>query len=521
MKITKYFGLRATPQSQAIPASTQVKNSAGGFVWQLNPWDRLDRFLILGTEGGTYYIGEAKLTVDNASNLVTLIQEDGQRVVRRIVEISREGRAPKQDAAIFALALCASLGSDEVKREALASLPRVARTGTHLFQFASEVEQMRGWGRSLRRAVGDWYLDKTPDQLAYQAVKYQQRNGWSHRDLLRLAHPRTQDPKLNGVFRWIVRKEADEAGPQIEAFERLKAVTDAAEASKIIREAKLPREAVPTELLTEPEVWEALLEEMPMTALLRNLATMTRAGLLEKKSKATDDVIARLLDQERLRAARVHPLAVLIANRTYASGRGMRGSGTWDPVRSIIDALDESFVLSFRGLESSGKRWLLALDVSGSMGWRVQNSPITCAEGAAAMALAALWAEPEAHIMGFASGFRRLNLKKGMSLETALKRTSTITFGSTDCAQPMIWAQKNGIQADVFVVYTDNETWAGSIHPAQALRQYRERSGIDAKLIVVGMAANDFTIADPNDPGMLDIVGFDASAPAAMKAFAG
>ena len=31
---------------------------------------------------------------------------------------------------------------------------RVARTGTHLFQFAQFVEGFRGWGRSLRRAVG-------------------------------------------------------------------------------------------------------------------------------------------------------------------------------------------------------------------------------------------------------------------------------------------------------------------------------------------------------------------------------
>jgi len=44
------------------------------------------------------------------------------------------------------------------------------------------------------------------------------------------------------------------------------------------------------------------------------------------------------------------------------------------------------------------------------------------------------------------------------------------------------------------VVYTDSETWAGTLHPAQALRQYRERM---AKLVVVGMASNGFTIAEP------------------------
>lgn len=33
------------------------------------------------------------------------------------------------------------------------------------------------------------------------------------------------------------------------------------------------------------------------------------------------------------------------------------------------------------------------------------------------------------------------------------------------------------------------------------------------KLVVVGMVSNGFSIADPDDAGMLDVVGFDAAAP--------
>jgi 60 kDa SS-A/Ro ribonucleoprotein len=84
----------------------------------------------------------------------------------------------------------------------------------------------------------------------------------------------------------------------------------------------------------------------------------------------------------------------------------------------------------------------------------------------------------------------------------------------------MVEAMKRGWAVDTFVVYTDNETWAGEIHPAQALRQYRERTGIPAKLVVVGMASNGFTIADPDDAGMLDVVGFDGATPALIGDFA-
>jgi hypothetical protein len=70
------------------------------------------------------------------------------------------------------------------------------------------------------------------------------------------------------------------------------------------------------------------------------------------------------------------------------------------------------------------------------------------------------------------------------------------------------------------VILTDSETWAGDVHPSRALRDYRRASGIDARLVVVGMVANEFSIADPSDPGMLDVVGFDTATPQLIWDFA-
>src|SRR5215468_4492799 len=164
---SKLFSWRQTPQSEPIPGT--VANSAGGHAFPVDDWTRLDRFLILGSEGGSYYASEAALTRENAGG-----------------EISEAGRAPRNDPALFALALATAVGDEATRNAAFAGLRRVARTGTHLFQFAEAVQAMRGWGRGLRRAVASWYLARPVDELAYQAVKYQQRHGWSHRDLLRL-----------------------------------------------------------------------------------------------------------------------------------------------------------------------------------------------------------------------------------------------------------------------------------------------------------------------------------------------
>src|SRR5579859_3491702 len=121
----KIFNRRATPQSQPIPGSNQVRNSNHGYSWQVDDWTRLDRFLILGAEGGTFYIGERDLVKQNHDAIIRCIKENGVRVVDRIVEISEAGRAPKNDPAIFALALVATHGNNEAKAHAFKNLSKV------------------------------------------------------------------------------------------------------------------------------------------------------------------------------------------------------------------------------------------------------------------------------------------------------------------------------------------------------------------------------------------------------------
>jgi 60 kDa SS-A/Ro ribonucleoprotein len=522
----KHINFRFTPQSQPIPGSTQVANAAGGFSWELDVWARLDRFLILGTEGGSYYVGERTLTVEAAEAVGKCLSVDGLRVVKRVVEVSQSGRAPKNDPALFVLAMCAGMGSPEVRAAALKALPDVARIGTHLFHFLGYVEGFRGWGRGMRRAVGDWYNAKDADALAHQLVKYQQRDGWSHRDALRLAHPKPVTEAHGALYKWVTQKDPATAEvpavPLLEAHRAAKAATKADEVVGLIKTARLPREALPTEWLTEPAVWEALLEEMPMEAMVRNLATMTRVGLLTPGSAASKLVVERLYDEARIRKARLHPIKLLAALTTYQAGRGVRSKGEgWDPVTGIVDALNDAFYLSFGNVEPSGKRLVIALDVSGSMGaGMVAGVPgLTPRVAAAAMALVTAATERDYTVMAFCDKFVPLTISPKQRLDDVLRMTDNLPFGGTDCALPMTWALKNKVKADAFMVLTDSETWFGSVHPAQALRDYRRKMGIPAKLVVCGMVANRFTIADPEDAGMLDVVGFDTAVPQTVSDF--
>lgn len=519
------YSTRRTPQSEPLPG--QAANSAGGHAWQVDDWTRLERFLILGSEGGSYYASERELTRENAEAVLRCIAADGVRAVKVIADVSVSGRAPKNDPAIFALALAAGHGDVPTRRAALDALPEVCRIGTHLFHFAGYVEQFRGWGRVLRRAIGEWYQREDLDALAYQVVKYRQRDGWSHRDLLRLAHPQAPTPGHDALYHWIVKGElrGEPMPAAVHAYRAAQAAPTAAETFEAIRRfgSVLPREALNPDHLSDPHVWSALLEAgMPMTALIRNLATMTRVGLLSPMSAATQVVVEQLGDGDRLRKARVHPLAVLVALNTYAAGRSARGVGEWNAVPQIVDALDAAFYAAFENVEPSNKRTMLALDVSGSMGWgQIAGMPgITPRVGSAAMALITAATEPAHMFAAFTRSFSQLMISPRQRLDDIVRSISSLPFGGTDCSLPMIAAQQNRMEIDTFVVYTDSETWAGNVHPVQALRAYREQSGIAAKLIVVGMVSNGFTIADPDDAGMLDVVGFDTAAPQVMADFA-
>lgn len=515
------------PQTEALDG--QVANSAGGFSYGVDCWTRLDRFLVLGCEGGSYYATERKLTVENAKCILECAQQDPNRTVNRIVEISKGGRAPKNDPAIFALALLAGQTNDSGRyRELVASLayqalPHVCRTGTHLFMFVEYVTQFRGWGRALRAAVANWYLEKDADKLAYQVTKYAQRNGWSHRDLLRLTHAKPENAGHKDVFQYVAQRDkwlaSKRAGTRMLVTVEEAKTASVSKLCKLIREEGLVREHIPTERLNDPGIWAALLENMPMTAMIRNLNKMTEIGLLSPLSNGTAMVCDKLRDQHMLQAGRVHPFNLLVALKTYASGKGFLGSKTWTPVPEVVSALQDAFYLSFGTITPTGKRHLFGIDVSGSMSSHINNTNVSCRSAAACLAMIGMRIEPRSYAFGFTSIFRDLGITAGDRLEDVERKVYYSNFGSTDCSVPMMHALTNRLEVDAFVVLTDSETYAGRQHPTVALEEYREKMGINAKLIVVGMVGNDFSIADPTDPGQLDIVGFDTAAPSIMADF--
>eukprot|EP01043_Picozoa_sp_COSAG02_P011089 COSAG02_NODE_403_length_23058_cov_12.124134_6_plen_797_part_00 len=788
-------------------------------TFEIDDSKRLLRFLILGAETGTYSVAPHEHAAANIDALSRMLSGGrGEEAVALIKAVSVAGRAAKQTTTMTALAVCAQAGDTATRQAAYCALPAVCRIPTHLFEFIERAEAAAkafnsgstGWGRARRRAVSNWYASKKPDALAEAVTKYQQRNGWSHVDVLRLSHTKPSTVAHATILSYVVdglaaaklqhaklkspemseedQRQCDRVVEYLAAVEATKSLkkpddealeyrqTAAEECAALILAHNLRREHVPSWLLNEPTVWDALLKDMPLTALTRNLGKISSLGMLSSGAQNNADsdvydreteIVARLGDAKALQKARVHPFLLLVAKATYDRGHGQRGDLSWTISPEVSEVLGTAFELALAGLPplpaepdwcmvagdgyraaqcaeaipSPAKRRILqAVDVSGSMAWSpiLGSEVISARLGAASLAYInkkragpadtvttvgfgthvteitgleearsldeatkaiaempdgpfdlvlmldctgsmGCWiAESKKKLIsiteqiscwfpdgegGLRVGFvayrdindrdqyvivdptsnfdelleainaqsasgggdtpediagafhkvLQLPLREeatkllvhicdapchgtryhsaddtypkgdpdgrdpeqllaqmaargidyvlfdvdpgGMLLEKmkqlfkeaydgAVGRTSlemgvyalghdasrlertilesverSACGGGTDCAAAMLWAMENDIKVDCFVVYTDNETTSGDVSAAEALRQYREKAGIAARLAVVALTAGGETVADPEDHGMIDFIGFDASAPAALEAF--
>jgi len=521
---------QVTPQTEKIPGreSEMVANNAGGQVFALDMWSYLDRFLILGSDKPSYYATAQKLTKDAAKNVSVCISADGVKTVNRIVEISQGGRAPKNDSAVFALAMCAVSGDAETVAAAYDALSKVARIGTHLFQFVDAINSMGKWNAAAKRGVAAWYTKRDETRLAVQLLKYQSRNGWSHRDVLRLAHIKPTNESQSALFRYVTKgAEGVEQGtivPQLLIdFETLKRGVDSKKVISIIESNKdISWEMIPTEFQKDVNVMATLIPGMGVTALIRKLGQLTSLGLAKPLSTELKAIVDKLTDVAAIKSGRVHPITILNAFNQYKQGHGDKGSLTWTPSQHILDALDAAFYDAFQFIESTGQGHLIGVDCSGSMfSYQcIGASNITAAEAAAVMALAVAKRESNYWIGGFNTRMGELKISPSMRLDAVLNVMRKFSWGGTDCSLPMEHAiQQKMSNVNKFIVFTDNETYAGKRQPVQALADYRKRYVHDAKLIVCGTSVTNFTIADPKDPGMLDIAGFDSAVPQLIQSF--
>jgi 60 kDa SS-A/Ro ribonucleoprotein len=513
------YHLRNMLSGQRTPSPTPPLG--GATYWPSeDPWVRLNRFLIFGREDGTYSIPSTAPALDDAPALTELLRTDGPRTVSAIVEGA--GKALRAEPALFALAAAASPrhATEATNRIALAALPLVARTTAQLAAFAAYARSVRGWGRAMRVAVARWYTEKPGRELALEMLRHRTRPGWAHRDLIRMAHPRTASEAHNALFRWALEDELDvRTAPallegdlrQVYGFEQLKDARDEASAAHLIELYSLGAEAIPPRWKSSPAVWEALLPNLGYSALLGSLGRLTAVGLIEPGSEAGALAVARLLDRARIRSSHVSPFKVLGALMHYRSGCDERRHLSWSPVESVALALETAFYAALDNVKPGRQRLYLAIERSGAM----NNTPVRGLNGvtaqlaAAAFALALARTEPFVRMATFShSGVREFSLtgRERLTATVAQLSTGEEHGPAADPAVAITDAVARGLDIDLFIVMTATRFMCAAA---------------PGRLVTIALGAAPSTSDGGLDAARrLAITGFDASVPAAIAAFA-
>jgi 60 kDa SS-A/Ro ribonucleoprotein len=297
-------------------------------------WRVLENWLIFGCADAVYRAGvdEAASPAAVRASVAEYLAADGRRVVAAIESLAKSRRPiPRAEPMLIALAAATSpkYSPGEVNSAALAAAPAVLRTAQDLCKFVGYARPLRGWGRGLRSAVGRWYLAQPLGELASQMLRCAEQQEWTHRDLLRMSHPKPRSTLQNALFQWVVEGELGHLAPSniaatelrpVYVYERARKSVDEREVIQLIEQYRATDEMIPAEWKRSSQVWEALLEFMPYPAVLRNLEAMAATGLLESESPATALAVARLMDRRRIQESRIHPVAVAEKRLSYSMG---------------------------------------------------------------------------------------------------------------------------------------------------------------------------------------------------------
>jgi 60 kDa SS-A/Ro ribonucleoprotein len=539
-----------TPQTQPLPGRAQVRNAAGGYVFAKDQWTQLEDFLILGVTGGTYYVSADELARPNVDVLYTLIADDGPRVVALIREVAtaQPARAPKPRPYLFALAVAAAKGDPSTVQAVKAAFPAVVRTTDHLAMFYGYWKNQVGKlpahgtmprpviGRAIRSTLASFFTADDLHVVAFRALKARQRKTSTGepmelRDIIRVAHPVSPTAGHRALIGWLAGKvsndEAREVLPDLDDFVAAQAVRGPDEAIRVISDRRVPWEFLPSHVLNDAAVWAELAGTVGLTALIRNLARMTRLGTLAPFAETNERVVSRLTDGEAIIRARIHPMDLYLALKVYASGVSQSGSGkhaqTWHPVPAIVDALELAYDLSFGAVEPSGRRLLVAVDSSASMSKWSRVTSGGSALGTAyevANTMAVMLARIEGasvHVIEADTSVHASKVTPHTTLRELVRWRSS--GRGTDMSLPFSWALDRRLDVAGFVILTDGETWAGKWHAAQAFDAYRRSVNPAARVVVVAMTATGQLIADPSDDGVLGVAGLDGALPKLITGF--
>lgn len=498
--------LKNTLASAAAAATADARNAEGAPAWTLRDGDRLVQLAMTGTLGPAFYASAQEVTADAAA---LLERAEAAPLAEAIVRGRNEGfirtfpllglaYLSKKDPALF--------------RE---TFPKVVLTGGDLGDFIDLAHRLRGFGRAVKSAIRAWLEAKTSP---YYAQKYRKQLA----DAARIARFRGEDP----VWAWILAVREGAKGVTLERVAAAEAAHPALAARRdFIRAVEAGDEARAVRLLLgesvdidslgnwsdrfTPAVWHAAGLRMPPMRFLKSLGKLLREGALDK------DMVREKLSVERLKAAKVFPFRLYAAWAALESAETHKPATPMPPYRPFAEALAglaapedtpqnaeeaalpappppatpesvrahlasvlDGYARAFDWSAFNHGSWVVAPDVSGSMGSRIGGSANLRFLDVAGM-FAGFFAAglDRVTILPFDTEVRPYAPGPEASVFRHIRALDAMLGGGTFLEAPVEEMLRRDIAADNALFITDSEEWgAGWLGLWQAYRRKHPRA---------------------------------------------
>ncbi len=465
------------------PSTTAPTTTLTGYAAYERPAkEQLLQTLLTNTLGNTFYQTKEELVAET-DKVHTKALEDVGFMSKALVYARNEGFMRTQP--VYGLARLSA--KQEAGAEFEQSFGGVVKTPNDLVDFASIINALRGGegGRRIKRVAGNWLLNNINE---YWAIKYgSEKKSYALRDLFRTYHPKGEK---NVLVDYLLGKEGVNLSslPQVEAFEALKKATTAGDKIAAIKGGRLPHEVATSFAGTDKKVWESIIPNMPLFALLRNLATLERHGVLEA---GRERIVKLFTDGEAVKASKVFPFRFLEATKHV--------SAAW-----AQDACRMALELSLNNALPIEGNTAVALDISGSMGSFIQ--------------MAAIFAMSTVRRTGGNSKFLTFNTNVFETpvsrIDSVLTQASRIRAdGGTNTAmvpQAMMNARD---KFDNVILITDEQQNAGTPF-MDKVAEYRRKVSPNCKLFVLNVApySGSGSLLDTTQPNNYYVYGMTEAA---------
>ena len=355
-------------------------------AWQMSDAARLEQLALTGTLGSSFYASAGETA---AEALALLERADAADLSHAIIRGRNEGFI--RAFPLLGLVVL-SKKSPELFQQAF---PKVVLTGNDLEDFIDMTRKLRGLGRSVKRAIHSYLREAvTP----YYAMKYRKQLA----DAIRVSRFAGDDP----IYAYILStysqvKNLDkskiavvyEKYPEFAARKEFLSLLEEGktmQAAEVLRKNRLDVESLSVHYHKfDKVVWEAAAEVTPVMRFLKYLAKFSREGADVRT------IAAKKLTVDSLKAAKIFPFRLYTAYKALPydfrrpendamlnalAENNLCEMAKLPSLSELLEELLDDYTLAYNWQGLNSHRWVIAPDVSGSMGGYLNRSSLTFAD---------------------------------------------------------------------------------------------------------------------------------------------